>query len=130
MELQTSLSLLHGSSATPFPETQNQYGREPFRHPALDGLVGVSVESKSKVLTIARMSQLAEKYGLDNVVRWKPRMVRSSSIIWPTSIHGTELTVYFLDDECQRIRLADSGNASALCNCGGCRITKGGRGCK
>ena len=130
MELQASLSLLHGSSVTPPPETQDQYGREPFRHPALDGLAGVSTESKSKVLNMARMGQLAEKYGLDTVVRWKPRTVSSSSISWPTDMHGTELTFHFLDDEFENIRLVHSGNASALCNRGGCGITKGGRGCK
>ena len=126
MELQTSLSLLHGASATPFPETQDQYGREPFRHPALDGLPGVSAESKSKVTNMARMGQLAEQYGLDTVVRWKPRTVCSSSISWPTNMHGTELTFHFLGDGFENIRLDYSGNASALCNCGGCGTTKGG----
>ena len=77
-----------------------------------------------------RMSRLAEKYGLDGVVRWKPRTVQSNSISWHISMQGTELTFPSLDDEYQRIRLAISGNASALCDCGGCGIAKGGRGCK
>ncbi|KAF6218827.1 hypothetical protein HO133_005370 [Letharia lupina] len=73
VQLQTSLTLFHSSSATPFPETQDQYGREPFRHPALDGLAGVSAESKEQILRTGRTAQLAEKYGLNTVVRWKPR---------------------------------------------------------
>ncbi|KAL9067705.1 MAG: hypothetical protein Q9161_006697 [Pseudevernia consocians] len=73
VELQTSLTLLHASSVTPSPETQDQYGREPFRHPALDGLAGVSVESKCHILKMARTAQLGEKYGLDTVIRWKPK---------------------------------------------------------
>lgn len=79
VHLQTSLALFHGSATTPFPETQDQYGREPFRHPALDGLAGVSEENKYQILNKKRMAQLADKYGLDSVVRWKPRSVRSCS---------------------------------------------------
>ena len=82
MELQTSLTLLHASSVTPSPETQDQYGREPFRHPALDGLAGVSVESKCHILKMARTAQLGEKYGLDTVIRWKPKRVGSPSLSW------------------------------------------------
>ena len=85
LELQISLALFHGSSGTPFPETQDGYGREPFRHPALDGLAGVSVESKSQMLNVKRTAQLGEKYGLDSVVRWKPRNVCSHSLIWSTT---------------------------------------------
>ena len=77
VELHTSLSLYHASSATPFPETRDHHGRQPFRHPALDGLAGVSAENKYQILNTARTAQLAEKYGLDTVVRWKPRSVRS-----------------------------------------------------
>lgn len=77
VELQTSLSLFHSASATPFPETKDKYGREPFRHPALDGLAGVSLESRFKILDMARLAQLGEKYGLDTVIRWKPKEVRS-----------------------------------------------------
>lgn len=82
MELQTSLALFHGSSAAPFPDTQDHYGREPFRHPALDGLAGVSEESKYQILNKTRTAQLAEKYGLDSVVRWKPKRVCSRSLSW------------------------------------------------
>ncbi|CAF9930667.1 hypothetical protein IMSHALPRED_008247 [Imshaugia aleurites] len=77
VELHTSLSLYHASSATPFPDTRDHHGRQPFRHPALDGLAGVSAENKYQILNTARTAQLAEKYGLDTVVRWKPRSVRN-----------------------------------------------------
>ncbi|KAM0795723.1 ribonuclease-III-like-domain-containing protein [Usnea florida] len=74
-ELQISLALFHGSSATPFAEMQDEYGREPFRHPALDGLAGLSEESKYQMLNVKRTAQLAEKYQLDSVVRWKPKKI-------------------------------------------------------
>ena len=75
LELQISLALFHGSSATPFAETQDEYGREPFRHPALDGLAGLSVESKYQIFDVKRTARLAENYQLDSVVRWKPKNV-------------------------------------------------------
>lgn len=81
LELQISLALFHGASKTPFAERQDEYGREPFRHPALDGLAGVSVESKMQVLDLKRTVRLAEKYELESVVRWKPRKVCSQSLI-------------------------------------------------
>ena len=81
LELQISLALFHGSSATPFAETQDGYGREPFRHPALDGLAGMSLESKYHMLNVKRTARLAEKYELDSVVRWKPKNVCSRSLI-------------------------------------------------
>ncbi|CAD6583635.1 MAG: AP-1 complex subunit mu-1-Iike [Alectoria sarmentosa] len=84
VHLQTSLALFHASAATPFPETQDQYGREPFRHPALDGLAGVSEENKYQILDRKRMAQLADKYGLDSVVRWKPRSMNMKGSGLPT----------------------------------------------
>ena len=77
IDLQTSLGLFHGSSATPPPETQDRYGRESFRHPALDGLAGVTLESKHRILNVMRVAQLAERYGLHTVTRWKPKEVCS-----------------------------------------------------
>lgn len=73
VELQTSLNLFHSSSAIPFPETKDKYGREPFRHPALDGLAGVSLETRHQILNMDRLAQLGEKYELDTVIRWKPK---------------------------------------------------------
>jgi large subunit ribosomal protein L15 len=45
----------------------------------LNGLQGLSEEVESKVLDKARLSQLAEQYGLDKVTRWKPKQVRMIS---------------------------------------------------
>ena len=97
VELETSLALLHGSSVTPFPEVQDQYTRKPFRHPALEGLAGVSAESRDQVLNKSRTAQLAKKYGLDTVIRWKPKRV--CSIFFPLiyNVQRMELTFDFLD---------------------------------
>ena len=77
MELQTSLALVSGSST---PETEaapppDQYGRIPFTHPALQGLDSLTEHNKSSVIDKRRVAGLAEEYGLDTVLRWKPKRV-------------------------------------------------------
>ena len=54
---------------------QDQYGREPFRHPALEGLESITEHGKATILDKKRVGGLAEQYGLDAVVRWKPKRV-------------------------------------------------------
>ncbi|KAL5117389.1 hypothetical protein ACEQ8H_004705 [Pleosporales sp. CAS-2024a] len=63
VELQTSHALIN-SPQDAQPE-YDEYGRQPFRHPALNGLQGLSEEAESKVLDQVRLAQLAERYGLD-----------------------------------------------------------------
>jgi len=74
-ELQTSLALVHEVSANAITPTPDQYGREPFSHPALQGLNGLTENTKAMVTEKRRLSQLAERYGLDGVLRWKPKTV-------------------------------------------------------
>lgn len=78
MDLQTSLALLRNSSTkqTPMPD---QYRREPFQHPALEGLEGITEQARATVLDKRRVGGLAEQYGLDAVVRWKPKRVGAGS---------------------------------------------------
>ncbi|KAI4241396.1 MAG: hypothetical protein L6R40_004572 [Gallowayella cf. fulva] len=73
VELQASLHMLAASTATPEPAQVDELGREPFKHPALDGLAGLTQQRKHAVLDKTRTAQLADKYGLVNVLRWKPK---------------------------------------------------------
>ena len=82
MELQTSLALLHGASATDISPARDQFGREPFQHPALQSLNGLSDRAKAIVLEKHRMASLAERYGLDSVIRWKPKKVSRRILVW------------------------------------------------
>jgi len=75
VELQSSLALVHGAAANNSAPMPDQYGREPFSHPALQGLDGLTETAKLKTLEKRRLSQLAERYGLDGVLRWKPQRV-------------------------------------------------------
>ncbi|MCJ1453955.1 hypothetical protein MMC28_004305 [Mycoblastus sanguinarius] len=85
VELQTSLALVHGYSAAPTPQHEDKHGREPFTNLALEGLSGLTEQSKGATIEKRRMAQLAEKYGLDNVLRWKPKRM--------TNLQGSGLPI-------------------------------------
>jgi large subunit ribosomal protein L15 len=73
ISLQASLALLSGPQATIInPNQEDQYGRKPFTHPALNGLQGLTEGAKHDVLNKTRLSNLAKRYGIDLVTRWKP----------------------------------------------------------
>ena len=46
---------------------------EVFQHPALEGLENVTQLAKDAVLERSRLAKLAARYGVDKVVRWKPK---------------------------------------------------------
>ncbi|KAL8727562.1 MAG: hypothetical protein Q9166_005968 [cf. Caloplaca sp. 2 TL-2023] len=75
VELQASLHMLAASATTPEPPRVDELGREPFKHPALEGLAGLTQQRKQAVLDKKRTAQLAGKYGLTSVLRWKPKLV-------------------------------------------------------
>ncbi|KAF1998189.1 hypothetical protein P154DRAFT_524285 [Amniculicola lignicola CBS 123094] len=71
VSLQTSLALLN---ALPLPTRPLEGSdRVPFKHPALSGLPNLSSEAKDNVLDKHRLASVAQRYGLDRVIRWKPR---------------------------------------------------------
>lgn len=75
MELQTSLALIHEASGTETSPQPDQYGREPFVHPALQGIDSFKKSSKGIISEKVKLARLAQSYGLDGVLRWKPRKV-------------------------------------------------------
>jgi len=76
VDLQTSY-VLASAPRNPAGETgPDQFLRKPFEHPALEGLTNLSERAKGDILHKRRLAQLAERYGIDKVMRWKPRNVR------------------------------------------------------
>ncbi|KAF2492113.1 hypothetical protein BU16DRAFT_529481 [Lophium mytilinum] len=75
ISLQTSLALLNSAppGAANDPPTPDAYDRLPVAHPALAGLASLTADAKAEVLSKTRLAQLAERYGLDTVTRWKPK---------------------------------------------------------
>ncbi|KAI9707677.1 MAG: hypothetical protein M1836_000638 [Candelina mexicana] len=77
LELESSLALVNSSTSTGLGRPpQDPYGREPFKHAALDGLANLTDRIKSQTLDTGRLAQLGERYGLTSVLRWKPRKVK------------------------------------------------------
>lgn len=79
VDLQTSQALINAPQEKEWPRDNkgiplpDNYGRKPYLHPALAGLQGLTEEAQGAVLSKARLSQIAEGYGLDKVTRWKPK---------------------------------------------------------
>ena len=85
VELQTSQALVDAPQANQWPRDANgvpsldSYGRKPYLHPALNGLQGLTDDAENMVLNKVRLSELAERYGLDKVTRWTPKRVCASA---------------------------------------------------
>ena len=59
-------------NAPPTPVLQTS-SRDVYQHPALEGLENVTAFTKNTVLDRTRLAKLASSYGIDKVVRWKPK---------------------------------------------------------
>ncbi|RAL12773.1 mitochondrial 54S ribosomal protein mL57 [Aspergillus homomorphus CBS 101889] len=71
VKLQASLALVGHSAA---PPSRDAFGRKPFRHPALEGLNNLSFNTKNFMTHKSKLADLAQKYQLQKVLRWAPRM--------------------------------------------------------
>ena len=54
---------------------EDPWGRTPFEHEDLKGLEALAGRGKDFLLHPKQIAQIAEKYGLPEVVRWEPREV-------------------------------------------------------
>lgn len=69
IDVQTSMALLNAPSAPGMrPPSSHVY-----EHPALEGLENLTVFAKRNVLDPNRLAKLATSYGINQVVRWKPK---------------------------------------------------------
>ncbi|KAL1970888.1 hypothetical protein VTN77DRAFT_2722 [Rasamsonia byssochlamydoides] len=74
VQLQASLALVQdaGNFAREVPE--DPHGRQPFTHPALDGLKNLTSNTRGFLTSKWKIAQLARDYDLQKVIRWAPRM--------------------------------------------------------
>jgi hypothetical protein len=77
VELQLSKSLVSAPKSPVQLQTEgpDEFGRIPFTHPALDGLLNLSELTKSEILDKSRLCEIARSHSLEGVIRWKPRKV-------------------------------------------------------
>jgi large subunit ribosomal protein L15 len=83
VQLQTSLALAQSAGAANNAPKTDQFGREPFTHPSLEGLGNLSTSTKSFLTDRTKMAELARKYDMQKVIRWEPRKVGENT---PASI--------------------------------------------
>ncbi|KAK5116197.1 hypothetical protein LTR62_008523 [Meristemomyces frigidus] len=68
VDLHTSIALLHAPAP---PATSSTSGI--YAHPALHNLSNITKSTRAQILSPARLAKLAQGYGMDRVVRWKPK---------------------------------------------------------
>ncbi|KAI9722911.1 MAG: hypothetical protein M1812_001359 [Candelaria pacifica] len=76
VDLESSLAIVNSPMSTRqsiIRPSEDPYGRKPFKHVALDGLANLTEYTRYQTLDIKRLAQLAERYGLTSVIRWKPK---------------------------------------------------------
>ncbi|KAL3445255.1 ribonuclease-III-like-domain-containing protein [Aspergillus insuetus] len=82
VDQQASLALVQSPPNT-HPVAPDTYGREPFTHPALDGLDNLSSSTKKYLTSKVNLAKVAQEYELQTVLRWTPRKpgnLRSSGL--------------------------------------------------
>lgn len=75
INLQTTMALLHSTTAAQtqsLPDTVDD--RVPFTHPALDGLANLMDVPMTEILTKRRLARFAAQMGMQDIIRWKPRV--------------------------------------------------------
>jgi large subunit ribosomal protein L15 len=75
VNLQTTLALLQSPVKIPEDTTDP---REPYTHPALEGLPNMTGTSIEHTVGKKRMASLASQMGMVDIIRWVPRMVSAS----------------------------------------------------
>ncbi|KAL2220190.1 RNase III domain protein [Thermoascus aurantiacus ATCC 26904] len=73
VQLQASLALVQDAGHFAKKTPEDPFGRKPFTHQALDGLNNLSSNTKNFLTSKTKLSELAQKYELQKVVRWSPR---------------------------------------------------------
>ncbi|KAL2824040.1 ribonuclease-III-like-domain-containing protein [Aspergillus cavernicola] len=73
VQLQASLALAQSPADTSNTVTPDRFGREPFAHPALDGLDNLSPNTKKYFTDKLKLAEVARDYELLKVLRWSPR---------------------------------------------------------
>ncbi|KAL4787845.1 ribonuclease-III-like-domain-containing protein [Aspergillus varians] len=73
VQLQASLALAQSPRSTSGPVASDPYGRQPFRHAALEGLDNLSPNTKKFLTDKSKLAEVAQQYELQNVLRWCPR---------------------------------------------------------
>ncbi|KAL4862301.1 hypothetical protein BDV12DRAFT_178981 [Aspergillus spectabilis] len=75
VQLQASLALAQSPAGTYGTAVPDSHGREPFTHPALEGIDNLSSGTKKFLTNKSRLAEIAQRYNLQSVLRWRPKKV-------------------------------------------------------
>ena len=78
VEMQISVAVVNMPRPPEKSNAPDEFGRQPFEHPALDGLLNLTPMLKADILDKRRLYALSDRYGLTNVLRWKPKKVSNN----------------------------------------------------
>lgn len=75
--LQASYAIINSRASQDQAESQSDdpYGRTPYRHPALDGIDALTERALFRIVDKEHLGRLAQKYGITGVMRWLPKKV-------------------------------------------------------
>lgn len=62
--------------ADPKAQESDEFNRQPFEHPKLTPVDNLNINDPREIVGKEQLSALANKVGMMDVVRWKPRLVR------------------------------------------------------
>lgn len=82
LALETTKTIMAGPAGP--AAAADVYGRTPFSHPSLDNVDKLIAVQPHQYASPARLTALAREVGLNEVVRWKPRM--------PDNLEGSGVT--------------------------------------
>lgn len=77
VELQMTLALLSSSAKDVFKVGEDPHGRDPFQHPAIEGIEVLNGGARAHLLHHKRIAETCQQYGLQHVIRWNPKRVSS-----------------------------------------------------
>lgn len=80
VEMQVSTAIVNQPRPVWQKGEEDEFGREPFEHPALEGLLNLTAPMKANLLDKRRLYDLSLKYGLPRVLRWRPKKVCRCSV--------------------------------------------------
>ncbi|KAK8153924.1 ribonuclease-III-like-domain-containing protein [Phyllosticta citrichinensis] len=73
VELQTSLALLNLPRANQKSNFPDPFKREPFEHKSLLGVNNITDKAKAHYAGKEKLAQVAYGFGIDRVLRWRPK---------------------------------------------------------
>lgn len=76
VDLQTTLAMLTTTTSSKYlKDHEDPFGRQPFEDPALKGIETLNGGARDYFTHHKRLSELAQNYRFQDVVRWVPKRV-------------------------------------------------------